>query len=171
MSGKSNAATVHTLELAVKSLPDTPHTAVLNPPHRCVNSHYFEDLSAMQKIDFKKGNGLVPVIVQDYRSREVLMVAYMNEKAWEQTRKTGKAHYYSRSRKGLWLKGEESGNFQEVKDAFIDCDNDTLLLQVRQVGGAACHMGYRSCFFRKRAQGNWKIAAKRVFDPKEVYRK
>jgi phosphoribosyl-AMP cyclohydrolase len=95
----------------------------------------------------------------------------MNKQAWEKTQKTGRAHYYSRSRKGLWLKGEESGNFQEVKDAYIDCDNDTLLLQVRQIGGAACHEGFHSCFFRKRANGNWKVIAKRVFDPKEVYKK
>jgi phosphoribosyl-AMP cyclohydrolase len=125
----------------------------------------------MLKIDFAKGNGLVPVIVQDYRSREVLMVAYMNREAWEKTRKTGKAHYYSRSRKGLWLKGEESGHYQEVKDAFIDCDNDTLLLQVRQLGGGACHMGYRSCFFRKKGREGWKVSAKRLFDPEKVYKK
>ena len=127
----------------------------------------------MQKIeiDFAKGNGLVPVIVQDYRSREVLMVAYMNRQAWEMTRKTGKAHYYSRSRKGLWLKGEESGHYQEVKDAFIDCDNDTLLLQVKQLGGGACHMGYRSCFFRKNGKAGWKVVAKRVFKPEQVYKK
>lgn len=122
-------------------------------------------------IDFAKGNGLVPVIVQDYESREVLMVAYMNEEAWEKTRETGKAHYYSRSRKGPWFKGEESGNFQEVKDAFIDCDNDTILLQVHQVGGAACHEGYKSCFFRQRAGTDWKVIAERVFDPKVVYKK
>jgi phosphoribosyl-AMP cyclohydrolase len=125
---------------------------------------------AVAKIDFEKGNGLVPVIVQDYQSRDVLMVAYMNEEAWEKTKKTGKAHYYSRSRQGLWFKGEESGNFQEVMDAFIDCDNDTILLQVNQIGGA-CHKGYRSCFFRKRADGDWKVIAERVFDPKEVYKK
>src|SRR6266540_1695477 len=103
------------------------------------------------KIDFQKGSGLVPVIVQDYQSRDVLMVAYMNEEAWEKTK--------------------ESGNFQEVIDAFIDCDNDTILLQVKQIGGAACHEGYRSCFFRKRANGDWKVIAERVFDPKEVYKK
>ena len=125
----------------------------------------------MQKIDFSKGNGLVPVIVQDYRSHEVLMVAYMNREAWEKTKKTGTAYYYSRSRKGLWLKGEESGHYQEVKNAFIDCDNDTLLLQVKQLGGGACHMGYRSCFFRQRRGKDWKIAAKRLFNPKEVYKK
>jgi phosphoribosyl-AMP cyclohydrolase len=145
--------------------------SVLNLSKLCVLLSKFQGILWMQKIDFEKGKGLVPVIVQDYRSREVLMVAYMNKQAWEKTKKTGKAHYYSRSRKGLWLKGEESGNFQEVKSAFIDCDHDTLLLQVRQVGGAACHEGYRSCFFRKRANGNWKTVAKRVFDPKEVYQK
>jgi len=125
----------------------------------------------MQKIDFAKGNGLVPVIVQDYRSREVLMVAYMNQQAWQKTLKTKKAHYYSRSRRALWLKGEESGHYQEVKNAFIDCDNDTLLLQVKQLGGGACHMGYRSCFFRKKGRGGWKISGKRLFDPKKVYKK
>ncbi len=124
----------------------------------------------MQKIDFAKGDGLVPVIVQDYRSREVLMVAYMNREAWEKTQKTGKAHYYSRSRRGLWLKGEESGHYQEIKDAFIDCDNDTLLIQVKQLGEGACHMGYRSCFFRKKQGKNWRLVAKRVFDPGEVYK-
>jgi phosphoribosyl-AMP cyclohydrolase len=124
----------------------------------------------MLKIDFAKGNGLVPVIVQDYRSGEVLMMAYMNEAAWDKTRKTGKAHFYSRSRAGLWFKGEESGHFQEVKDVLVDCDNDTLLLRVKQRGGGACHMGYRSCFFRKKAAGGWKISAKRIFDPEKVYK-
>lgn len=126
---------------------------------------------AAPKIDFAKGNGLVPVIVQDYQTRDVLMVAYMNEEAWAMTKQTGKAHYYSRSRKGPWFKGEESGHFQEVKDAFIDCDNDTLLLQVDQIGGAACHEGYRSCFFRQRDGDEWRTIAERVFDPKEVYKK
>ena len=123
------------------------------------------------KIDFAKGNGLVPVIVQDHESLEVLMVAYMNEEAWQKTLETGKAHYYSRSRKGPWFKGEESGNFQEVKDAFIDCDTDTILIQVNQFGGAACHEGYKSCFVRQRMGTDWKVIAERVFDPKEVYKK
>ena len=123
----------------------------------------------MQKIDFAKGDGLVPVIVQDYRTREVLMMAYMNRQAWRKTQKTGKAHYYSRSRRGLWLKGEESGHYQEIKEILIDCDNDTLLLRVRQLGGA-CHLGYRSCFFRKEAKGDWKSVARRVFRPEEVYK-
>src|ERR671921_572221 len=115
----------------------------------------------MQKIDFAKGDGLVPVIVQDYESRDVLMVAYMNEEAWEQTQRTGKAHYYSRSRRGLWFKGEESGNFQEVRNVLIDCDNDTILLQVNQIGGAACHEGFRSCFFRQHSCGDWEVCAER----------
>jgi phosphoribosyl-AMP cyclohydrolase len=125
----------------------------------------------MTKIDFAKGEGLVPVIVQDYRSREVLMMAYMNREAWEKTQRSGKAHYYSRSRGTLWLKGEESGHFQEVKGAFLDCDSDTLLLQVKQLGGGACHKGYQSCFFRKRAGKGWRTAAKRAFKPQEVYSK
>ena len=124
----------------------------------------------MERIDFAKGSGLVPVIVQDYRSREVLMMAYMNEEAWAKTQKTGKAHYYSRSRRRLWLKGEESGHYQEVKDILIDCDNDTLLLRVKQAGGGACHMGYRSCFFRKKAARDWKVVSKRIFDPGLVYK-
>jgi phosphoribosyl-AMP cyclohydrolase len=125
----------------------------------------------MRKIDFAKGDGLVPVIVQDYRSREVLMMGYMNREAWGKTQRTGKAHYYSRSRRRLWLKGEESGHFQEVKRALIDCDNDTLLLQVKQLGGGACHLGYRSCFFRKRRGGSWRIAAAKAFKPEKVYKK
>ncbi len=125
----------------------------------------------MQDIDFAKGNGLVPVIVQDYQSHEVLMMAYMNQEAWEKTQETGKAHYYSRSRRALWLKGEESGHYQEVAEAFIDCDNDTLLLRVKQLGGGACHMGYRSCFFRKRDKEDWTITEERIFKPEEVYKK
>ena len=125
----------------------------------------------MEKIDFAKGNGLIPVIVQDYRSGKVLMLAYMNTEAWKKTQKTGKAHYYSRSRRGLWLKGEESGHFQEVKGAFLDCDQDTLLIQVKQGGGGACHLGYQSCFFLKRAKRGWQVIDKKKFDPEEVYKK
>ena len=125
----------------------------------------------MVKIDFAKGEGLVPVVVQDYRSQEVLMMAYMNREAWEKTQRSGKAHYYSRSRRALWLKGEESGHFQMVKDILIDCDNDTLLLKVRQTGGGACHLGYQSCFFRKKAKNNWQIVSPRTFQPDQVYKK
>ena len=99
------------------------------------------------------------------------MMAYMNQEAWEKTQETGKAHSYSRSRRALWLKGEESGHYQEVAEAFIDCDNDTLLLRVKQLGGGACHMGYRSCFFRKRDKEDWTITEERIFKPEEVYKK
>ena len=100
----------------------------------------------MEKIDFNKNNGLVPVVVQDFDSNEVLMLAYMNEKALKKTIDTGFAHYFSRSRNKLWKKGESSGNTQEVKDIFVDCDNDTILFKVKQTG-PACHTGRKSCFF------------------------
>ena len=121
-------------------------------------------------IDFEKGGGLVPVITQDAASGEVLMLAYMNREAFEETVRTGRACYWSR-RRGLWRKGEESGNHQEVKAIRVDCDADTILLEVHQHGGAACHEGFRSCFFRKREDGGWKTVGERVFDPAEVYKK
>jgi phosphoribosyl-AMP cyclohydrolase len=99
------------------------------------------------------------------------MLAYMNELAWERTLETGKATYWSRSRKKLWLKGEESGNVQLVREIYIDCDEDTVLLQVEQVGGAACHTGYETCFHRRLADGRLETIGQPVFDPREVYRK
>ncbi len=120
--------------------------------------------------DFKKLGGLIPAIVQDYQTLEVLMLAFMNEKAWDLTLSTGKATYYSRSRKSLWVKGETSGNIQQVREIYIDCDNDTVLLKVEQIGGAACHTGYKSCFYRKITDSGIEIMGKPVFDPKEVYR-
>lgn len=126
----------------------------------------------MVAIDFAKGDGIVPVIVQEHASGEVLMLAYMNQEAWEKTLSTGKVHYYSRSRNRLWLKGETSGHFQEVKEIYLDCDADTLLIKVQQHGGAACHEGYRSCFFRQHAAGGvWQVTGERVFDPDTVYGK
>lgn len=113
--------------------------------------------------------GLIPVIVQDEKG-EVLMCAYMNEEAIEKTIQTGKMHYYSRSRKKLWLKGENSGHFQIVKEFYIDCDNDTLLFKVKQQD-AACHEGYYSCFFRKFDRDVFKIVKKKVFEPEKVYKK
>lgn len=105
--------------------------------------------------DFKLlDNGLIPVVVQDYRTNEVLMVAYMNEDSYKMTIDTGKMTYYSRSRKKLWLKGETSGHFQYVKSLMIDCDNDTILAKVRQIG-AACHTGNRSCFFKELAKKDY----------------
>ncbi len=125
----------------------------------------------MVELDFEKGNGLIPVIAQDHETGDVLMLAYMNRAAWLQTMETGKATYWSRSRNALWVKGETSGNVQTVKEVLVDCDLDTLVLKVEQEGGAACHMGYRSCFYRKVTGGEMEIIGERVFDPEKVYRK
>lgn len=111
--------------------------------------------------------GLVPVVVQDSGTKDVLMVAYMNKESFDLTLQTGKAHYYSRSRKKLWLKGETSGHVQEVKSVYLDCDNDTVLITVDQKV-AACHTGFWSCFYRTWKDG-WKVVGKKVFDDKEVY--
>ena len=126
--------------------------------------------SAMEqvKIDFEKNGGLVPVITQDADTGEVLMLAYMNEQALEETLRGGRAVYWSR-RRGLWRKGEESGNHQDVCDVFVDCDADTLLLKVHQHGGAACHTGRRTCFYREREDGGWRTFLEPVFDPEQVY--
>jgi phosphoribosyl-AMP cyclohydrolase len=120
-------------------------------------------------IDFARGQGLVPAIVQDWKTGEVLMVAYMNAESWAKTQETGKACFWSRSRRKLWLKGETSGHVQVVKEIYLDCDSDALLLKVEQVGGAACHTGYRSCFYRQIVNGRTVAKGERVFDPKEVY--
>ena len=114
---------------------------------------------------------LVPAIVQDASSGEVLMMAYMNAESYAETLQTGRAVYYSRSRKKLWRKGEESGNVQLVKALYVDCDVDTILLKVDQLGGAACHEGFKSCFFREVTPAGLKIIGERVFDPKAVYKK
>jgi len=121
------------------------------------------------EIDFKKGEGLVPVIIQDAGTNEVLMLGYMNKESWEKTLETKNATFWSRSRNKLWIKGETSGHVQEVKEIFLDCDGDTILLKVNQVGGAACHTGHRSCFHHRFEKGKWKIFGEKVFDPKEVY--
>ena len=125
----------------------------------------------MIDLDFPKQGGLVPVIVQDAGDGTVLMLAYMNELAFQKTTETGIATYWSRSRNQLWVKGETSGKTQDVEELLIDCDDDTVLLKVRQRGDAACHMGYRSCFFRRVRNGETQLVAERVFDPDEVYRK
>jgi len=120
--------------------------------------------------NFSKSDGLIPAIVQDATSGEVLMLAYMNPQAWEMTLQTGKATYWSRSRQALWVKGESSGNIQVVKEILIDCDNDTVLLKVKQIGEAACHTGYQSCFFRRWTGKDFEIIGKKIFDPKDVYK-
>jgi phosphoribosyl-AMP cyclohydrolase len=112
---------------------------------------------------------LVTAIAQDARTGEVLMVAHMNREAWDETLRTGQAVYFSRSRGRLWRKGEESGNIQHVLEVFVDCDGDAVLLKVEQVGGAACHEGYPSCFFRQVTSDGLKLVAERVFDPAKVY--
>jgi len=122
-------------------------------------------------VDFAKSGGLVPAIAQDAATGEILMLAYMNQESFDETMRTSRACYFSRSRNKLWRKGEESGNVQEVVEIRIDCDQDTIVLKVNQVGGAACHTGFRSCFFRKIEKGMLLEDGIRVFDPKEVYKK
>jgi len=121
------------------------------------------------KIDFNKGNGLIPVIIQDALTHEVLMLGYMNRESWQKTLETKRVSFWSRSRGKLWVKGETSGHTQEVKDIYLDCDGDTLLIKVNQIGGAACHTGFRSCFHLRHEEGEWKVSGEKVFDPKEVY--
>ena len=125
----------------------------------------------MRTPDFDKMNGLVPAIAQDYETGEVLMLAFMNRQAWEATLSTGKATYWSRTRQELWVKGQTSGNLQIVKEIRIDCDEDTVLLRIEQLGGATCHTGHRSCFHKIVKDGSVQVVGEPVFDPREVYDK
>ncbi len=125
----------------------------------------------MIELDFSKGDGLLPAIAQDYRTGEVLMLAYINKQSWEETLKTGNATYWSRSRNKLWKKGEESGNVQKIKEIFVDCDNDTVLFKVDQIGSAACHTGYRSCFYRSIKDDKIETVGEKIFDPEKKYKK
>ena len=122
--------------------------------------------------DFSKAE-LLPVIAQDVSSGDVLMLAYMNADAYAETLRTGRVCYFSRSRQKLWRKGEESGNIQELRAIYYDCDADTLLVKVNQIGGAACHEGFKSCFFRQidPASGTVTILGERLFDPHAIYKK
>lgn len=120
-------------------------------------------------LDFEKMNDLVPAIAQDAETGEVLMMAFMNPEAWRRTLDTGIAHYWSRSRNQIWKKGETSGNVQQVQEIRVDCDGDCVLLRVRQVGGAACHTGYRSCFYRRVEAGALIVDGEKLFDPAEKY--
>lgn len=119
----------------------------------------------------KTKDGLLPAIVQDHQTNEVLMLAYINKLAWEKTLETGKAHYWSRSRNQLWLKGETSGHVQNIHDILIDCDEDTVIYKVEQLGGAACHTGHRSCFYRQLDGDDLVTKEEKVFDPNVVYGK
>lgn len=130
----------------------------------------------MINLNFDKApDGLLPAIAVDVEGGQVLMLAYINREAWEKTLATGKAHYFSRSRKELWLKGETSGNIQIIKDIYVDCDADTVIYKIEQVGAAACHTGHRSCFYRRlphAGEGEALITEGRpLFDPKKVYKK
>lgn len=122
--------------------------------------------------DFAKSE-LLPAIAQDHQTGDILMMAWMNEEAWKETLSTGRVVYFSRSRQKLWRKGEESGNVQELKAVYFDCDADTILVKVNQIGGAACHTGHRSCFFRRidPATGEIAVEGEKVFDPEKVYGK
>ena len=120
--------------------------------------------------DFSRNDGLLPAIAQDAETGEVLMMAWMNQQAFDETVRTGQATYWSRSRNKYWRKGEESGHRQTVRAVYIDCDADTILLKVEQIGGAACHEGYKSCFFRE-VSPQQRIIGERVFDPAQVYKK
>ena len=122
--------------------------------------------------DFNKfSDGLVPVVVQDFTTKEVIMMAYANAEAYQQTVDTQMATYWSRSRSEIWVKGLTSGHTQLIKDIRIDCDRDCIIYLVDQNGGAACHKGYRSCFYRKMDGEEFVVDGERVFDPKEVYKK
>lgn len=124
----------------------------------------------MVQPDFNKAQGLVPAIVQDYTSGKVLMLAYINRLSWEKTLETGEAHFWSRSRNELWHKGGTSGHVQRIREIYVDCDEDTVLFKVEQVGGAACHTGYESCFHKRLARdGGITIVGEKIFDPERVY--
>lgn len=116
-------------------------------------------------------NGLVPVIAQDFRTHSVLMLAYANAETLQESLEKGKMVYWSRSRRKRWMKGEESGNFQIIKGISVDCDGDTVLAEVEQIGEAACHTGYESCFYRKWENNKFEINCKKIFDPQERYGK
>jgi phosphoribosyl-AMP cyclohydrolase len=125
----------------------------------------------MVKLDFSKSDdGLIPAIAQDYKTGEVLMLAYINEESWAETLKSGYATYWTRSRQKLWKKGESSGNLQEIKEILIDCDDDTVVFKINQIGDAACHTGHRSCFFRKVDGDDVVVVGKKVFNPEDVYK-
>jgi phosphoribosyl-AMP cyclohydrolase len=125
----------------------------------------------MIKLDFTKGDGLLPAIAQDYKSGKILTLAYINKESWEKSLETGEVHYWSRSRQEIWHKGATSGHVQKIKEIYMDCDNDAVIFKVEQVGGAACHTGYESCFHKKvDSSGKETIVGERIFDPEKVYK-
>ena len=123
------------------------------------------------ELDFEKCGGLIPAIAQDHQTNEVLMMAYINAESWTETLKSGYATYYSRSRKQLWKKGESSGHLQVIKSILVDCDCDTVIFKIEQLGPGACHTGHRSCFYRKVENGELVEVETAVFDAEKVYAK
>ena len=123
----------------------------------------------MLKLDFEKCGGLIPAIAQDHQTGEVLMMAYINEESWQETLRSGYATYYSRSRQQLWKKGESSGHLQIVHDILVDCDLDTVIFKIEQLGAGACHTGHRSCFYRRVENGTLSEVEEAVFDAGKVY--
>ncbi len=124
----------------------------------------------MIKLDFKKSNGLIPAIIQDYKSGEVLMLGFISPESWEKSLDDGEVVYFSRTRERLWKKGETSGHVQKIKEIYVDCDSDAILIKVDQIGGAACHTGHRSCFYRRVSGDKLIEEGDLIFDPKEVYK-
>ena len=126
----------------------------------------------MLELNFEKGNGLLPAVVQDHASGKVLMLAFVSPESWKMTLETGEAHYWSRTRREIWHKGGTSGHVQKIKEIYADCDDDTLLFIVEQVGGAACHTGHETCFHKKVDRtGDFSVVGKKIFDPEKVYKK
>jgi len=126
----------------------------------------------MIELAFSKGKGLLPAIVQNHETGKVLMLAYINRASWEKTLETGEAHYWSRSRQELWHKGGTSGHVQKIKEIYVDCDQDTVLFKVEQLGGAACHTGYETCFHKRvHNDGRVETVGEKIFDPEKVYKK
>lgn len=123
----------------------------------------------MFELDFEKSNGLIPAIAQDHRTNEVLMLAYISRESWAETLRSGYATYFSRSRNKLWKKGESSGNLQKVHQILVDCDKDTVIFKVDQIGGAACHTGHRSCFYTETDGITSRELDGPLFDPDKVY--
>jgi phosphoribosyl-AMP cyclohydrolase len=132
-------------------------------------SFSLENVVATELPNFKTPDGLVTAVVQDATTGRVLMLAHMNREAWDETVATGRACYFSRSRGRLWRKGEESGHVQHVREAYVDCDGDAVLLKVDQTG-AACHEGFESCFFRRRTDGDWEVIGEPLVNPQAVYK-
>jgi phosphoribosyl-AMP cyclohydrolase len=123
------------------------------------------------ELDFKKFGGLVPAVIQDHETGEVLMLGFLSPESWEKTLNEGEVVYFSRTRNKLWKKGETSGHVQKVREIYVDCDDDTVLIRVEQVGGAACHTGHRSCFYRRLEGDKLVEEGELVFNPDEVYKK